>query len=91
MVEAAILFLSQFLLVFVYGVQSQTVRLGAVKESVLLSTVAGIMNLVAYKVAPNATTLQMIAFVLGGVSGIVCSIYAHQHWHFKKYGRKEHN
>ena len=88
--DAIVLFLSQFMLVFVYGVQSQTVRLGAVGESIMLSIAAGVLNLVAYKMAPNASTLEMVAFVVGGVCGIVCSIYAHQHWHFKKYGTKAH-
>jgi hypothetical protein len=71
------LFSSTFILVFSLGLQSLNVNGGYYIRAFLTSFVIGGANLVLYKLAPNATTTEIIAFLTGGPFGIVCSIFAH--------------
>jgi len=72
------LFCSTFVLVFALGLQSLNVNGGYYVRAFLTSFVIGGANLVLYKLAPNATTTEIIAFLMGGPFGIVCSIFAHR-------------
>ncbi len=77
------LFVSTFILVFALGLQSLNVNGGYYIRAFLTSFIIGSANLVLYKLAPNATTTEIMAFLGGGPFGIVCSIFAHQ-WINKK-------
>ena len=47
------------------------------------------MSLVALKLVPNASALEMVAYLFGGPIGIVLSIEAHKLWFKRKYGHVE--
>lgn len=75
---ALYLFGSTFVLVFALGFQSLNVNGGHYWLAFFTSFAIGAANLVLYKLAPNANTVEMAAFLLGGPFGIVASMWAHQ-------------
>lgn len=84
--NSAYLFFSTFVLVFALGLQSLNVNGGYYVRAFFTSFVIGCANLVLYKLAPDATRTEVIAFLSGGPFGIVCSIFSHQ-WINKKLGK----
>lgn len=72
------LFGSTFLLVFALGLQSLNVNGGHYLAAFLTSFVIGGMNLVLFKLAPDATGAEIAAYLLGGPLGIVASMAAHR-------------
>lgn len=72
------LFFSTFVLVFALGLQSLNVNGGYYIRAFFTSFVIGCANLVLYKLAPDATRTEVLAFLAGGPFGIVCSIFTHQ-------------
>lgn len=74
---ALYLFGSTFVLVFALGFQSLNVNGGHYWLAFFTSFAIGGANLVLYKLAPNANTLEMAGFLLGGPFGIVASMWAH--------------
>lgn len=74
-----LLFASTFLSVFALGFQSLNVNNGHYTAAFFTSFLIGTANLALYKVAPNATGTQVIAYLAGGPIGIVSAMKFH-HW-----------
>ncbi len=77
MLELAI-FTSTFLSVFALGFQSQNVNQGHYTAAALTSLVIGGSTLWLYKLLPEADLTQCAAYLLGGVLGILASMWAHR-------------
>ncbi|MDP1586615.1 MAG: hypothetical protein Q8M07_02630 [Prosthecobacter sp.] len=77
MITALALFASTFVLVFALGLQSLNVNGGHKLAAFFTSFAISGSNLPLFKLAPDATPLQMAAFILGGPFGIVASMQAH--------------
>ena len=75
-----LLFTSTFLIVFCLGLQSLNVNNGHHKAAFFTSFVISGLNLVLLKLAPNATTTEMIAYLCGGPLGIVAAMYTFKVW-----------
>jgi len=71
------LFFSSFTVVLFLGFQSQVVRLGHKLPAFFLSVGIGTMQIVAFKLVPDAGVIETFFFILGGALGIVSSITAH--------------
>jgi len=71
---AAALFISTFALVFFLGLQSLNVNNGHYLAAFFTSFGIGIGNLVLYKLAPEASGIEIAAFLLGGPFGIVSAM-----------------
>lgn len=72
------LFGSTFVLVFALGLQSLNVNGGHYVAAFLTSFVIGAMNMVLYKLAPNASWSEIAAYLVGGPLGIVMSMVTHR-------------
>jgi hypothetical protein len=86
-----ILFASTFVLVFALGFQSQSVNGGHYKAAFFTSFAIGSMQMVLFKLAPNASAAEIAAFLAGGPLGITASMWVHRrtlgrrrarHWPF---------
>lgn len=73
--NAAFLFISTFVLVLALGLQSQFVNNGHPFMAFANSLVIGASNLVLFKLAPDASGLEIAAYLLGGPLGIVTSMF----------------
>jgi hypothetical protein len=71
------LFLSSYMIVLLLGLQSQLVRDKHVILSFFTSLGIGTCQLFLFKLAPDASIPESIAFILGGACGIVSSIFLH--------------
>lgn len=71
------LFASTFVLVFALGAQSLNVNNGHYIAAALTSLVIGAGQMVLFKLAPEASTSEIAAFLLGGPFGIIGSMWAH--------------
>jgi hypothetical protein len=71
------LFISTFVLVFALGLQSLNVNNGHRIAAALTSFVIGSGQMILFKLAPNASWTEIIAFLLGCPFGIVSSMWAH--------------
>ena len=71
---ALALFASCFALVFFLGLQSLNVNNGHYVAAFFTSFGIGIGNLVLYKLAPEASGIEIAAFLLGGPFGIVSAM-----------------
>ena len=78
MTTTAALFASTFGLVFALGLQSQLVNNGHYLAAFFNSLCIGACNLVLFKTAPDATGLQIVAYLAGGPLGIVCAMWAYR-------------
>lgn len=74
------LFVSTFATVFALGFQSLNVNQGRYLAAFLTSFVIGGSSLVLYKYLPQPTATQVLAYLLGGATGIVASMWAHRRW-----------
>lgn len=72
-----ILFASTYILVFALGLQSLNVNNGHFILAALTSYVIGAGQMVLYKIAPDATWLQIFCYLNGGPLGIVTAMWAH--------------
>jgi hypothetical protein len=77
---AAWLFMSTFVLVMTLGLQSQFVNNGHYLPAFCNSLMIGASNLVLFKLAPDATGIEIAAYLSGGPFGIVTSMYAFRRW-----------
>lgn len=84
---AALLFGSTFCLVFFLGLQSLNVNNGHKMAAFLTSFGIGASNLVLFKLAPDASGMEIAAFLTGAPFGIVASMYAHP-WLVRLIGKK---
>ena len=80
---ALALFASTFALVFFLGLQSLNVNGGHYRAAFLTSFGIGVGNLALYKLAPNASGIEIAAFLAGGPFGIVSSMWFHRRY-FRK-------
>ena len=87
---AALLFCSTFCLVFFLGLQSLNVNNGHKLAAFLTSFGIGASNLVLFKLAPDASGMEIAAFLTGAPFGIVASMYAHP-WLVRLIGKKTTN
>jgi hypothetical protein len=74
-----ILFFGTFVLVFALGAQSLNVNNGHHIAAAVTSFAIGSMQMVLFKLAPNASWTEIAAFLLGGPFGITASMWAHPH------------
>ena len=73
----ALLFVSTFALVFFLGLQSLNVNRGHHVAAFVTSFGIGAANLVVLKLAPDASLMEMAAYMTGGPFGIVASMKVH--------------
>ena len=78
------LFASTFALVFFLGLQSLNVNRGHYIAAFLTSFGIGASNLIVLKLAPNATVVEMAAYLTGGPFGIIASMWVHRHFTRKR-------
>lgn len=76
--QAVALFTSTFILVFTLGLQSQLVNRGHYVAAFLNSALIGTANLMLFKLAPNATGIEIIGFLSGGPFGIITSMHVYK-------------
>lgn len=76
---ALALLASTFGLVFALGLQSLNVNGGHMRLAFLNSFAIGAANLVLYKLAPDASGIEIAAYLIGGPLGIVAAMHAHPH------------
>lgn len=76
--SALALLASTFALVFFLGLQSLNVNGGRHVAAFFTSLGIGASNLVLFKLAPDATGLEIAAYLAGGPFGIVASMWAHR-------------
>jgi hypothetical protein len=82
-VTALALFASTYALVFFLGLQSLNVNRGHYWAAFFTSFGIGAGNLVLFKLAPDATGLEIAAYLAGGPFGIVSSMLAHRRFFTK--------
>lgn len=75
------LFISTFLVVFALGAQSLLVNNGRYVSAFANSFVIGSCNMVLLKLAPQATPVEVAAFLLGGPFGIIAAMWVFRHLH----------
>lgn len=75
------LFASTFVLVFALGAQSLNVNNGHYYAAAVTSFAIGAMQMVLFKLAPNANWTEIAAFLSGGPFGITASMWAHPRLH----------
>ncbi len=83
---ALALFASTFALVFALGLQSLNVNGGHYRAAFLTSFAIGAANLVLFKLAPEATGIEIAAYLAGGPIGIISAMKAHP-WLRRTFGR----
>lgn len=76
--SALLLLASTFSLVFCLGLQSQLVNNQHYVAAFINSLAIGSCNLVLFKLAPDATGLEIAAYLAGGPFGIVASMGAYR-------------
>jgi hypothetical protein len=79
MMNALLLFVSQFALVTLLVVQSQNNTHGHGTLAFFTSIAIGITQLAAFRLMPNADALEMVAFVAGGPFGNVLAQWIKRH------------
>lgn len=80
------LFASTFALVFFLGLQSLNVNSGRYAAAFFTSFGIGVGNLVLFKLAPEASGMEIAAYLAGGPFGIVSSMLVHRKF-FRVSGR----
>lgn len=73
-----LLYGSTFVTVFALGFQSLNVNQGRYIAAFLTSFVIGGSSLVLYRYLPQPTWTQVLAYLLGGSTGIVASMWMHK-------------
>lgn len=77
-VTALMAFLATFAAVFALGFQSQNVNQGHYSAAALTSLVISVSSIVLYKVMPDSNPLEIVGYLVGGVTGITSSMYIHR-------------
>lgn len=75
---ALTLFASTYALVFFLGLQSLNVNGGHYRAAFFTSFGIGVGNILLFKLAPDATGIEIAAFLLGGPFGIISSMRFHR-------------
>lgn len=81
--SALLLFVSTYLLVMFLGAQSLFVNHGRYTAAFFNSFAIGASNLILFKLAPDASGLEVAGYLAGGPLGIVSAM-----WLLRKYHRK---
>lgn len=76
--DAAIVFLGNFCVVFLLGLQSRNVQAGRYLAAVLVSAGINISNFIFVKYASAGALDVLTISTLGGCSGIACAIWFYQ-------------
>ena len=76
--NALLLFGSTLALVFFLGLQSLNVNNGRYLAAFFTSFGIGAANLALFKLAPDASGLEIAAYLSGGPVGIVASMWGHR-------------
>lgn len=71
------LFASTYALVMLLGLQSLHVNKGHMVAAFLTSFGIGTANLVLFKMVPDATTTEILAYLIGGPLGIITAMWLH--------------
>ena len=79
MITVALL-LSTFCLVFFLGLQSLVVNSGHRVIAFINSFMIGSANLVLFKLAPDASGIDIAAYLMGGPFGIVAAVIFFKWW-----------
>lgn len=85
---ALALFGSTFALVLALGLQSLNVNGGHYRAAFLTSFGIGAANLVLFKLAPDASGIEVAAYLAGGPLGIVCAMRLHP-WMRRVFGGRK--
>lgn len=78
------LFASTFVTVFALGFQSLNVNQTRYAWAFFTSFVIGGASLTLYRYLPQPTWTEVLAYLLGGATGIVSSMYVHRRWFSRK-------
>lgn len=82
---ALALLASTFCLVFFLGLQSLIVNGGHRLAAFFNSLAIGLSQLTLYKLAPDATGIEIVAYLAGGPFGVVCAMEVFTRWR-KRHG-----
>jgi hypothetical protein len=77
--DAAIVFLGNFTVVFLLGIQSRNVQAGRYLAAVLTSAGINVSNFIFVKYAANGALSVLGVSTLGGCAGIATAIWFYQH------------
>lgn len=75
---ALISFASTFVAVFALGFQSQNVNQGHYAAAALTSLAIGVSSIALYKVMPDSGAIEVLGYLVGGVTGITASMWVHR-------------
>lgn len=78
MVSEALLFASTFALVFLLGLQFLNVNGGHYVAAFMTSFGISLSQLILYKLMPDASLSEIVAYMSGAPFGIVLSMYVHR-------------
>lgn len=78
---ASLLFVSTLALVMALGAQSLFVNNGRYLQAACNSFAIGTGQLILYKLAPDASGMEIAGFLTGGPVGIVIVMYLLRHYH----------
>lgn len=79
--SALTLFASTYLLVLALGAQSLLVNNGRYFGAFLNSFCIGVCNIVLFKLAPDASGIEVLGYLCGGPLGIVSAMRLLRHYH----------
>lgn len=85
--KAFVLFAATFLLLAFLGAQALYVNAGRYIGAFLAATAASTCNLLLYKLAPDAGSVEMVCFVMGGPCGLIAAMYGLRHLHVTRPAR----
>lgn len=74
------LFVSVFVSVFALGFQSQNVNQGHYLAAFMTSFLIGGGHLALYRLMPEASLSEVVAYLLGGPFGIIASMVVHRRY-----------
>lgn len=76
--NAFLCFVSTFVAVFALGFQSQNVNQGHYWAAAWTSLAIGVSSIFLYKLMPESGPLEILGYLVGGVTGITASMYVHR-------------
>lgn len=79
LLDVALIFLGNFTVVFLLGIQSRNVQAGRYLAAVLVSAGINISNFIFVKFAANGAGAVLAISTLGGCCGIASAIWFYQH------------
>ena len=73
--NGTLLFLGSFFLVFALGFQQSNVQHSRYQAAFVNGLFIGVMNLLVLRIGPSASTIEMVAFLIGGALGSAAAIW----------------